>query len=99
MDNTQHRSVNIVLGTNLEVLHVTVGVSDGDADGFTGIRVRVFLDLGHEHTLANGGLQRLYIGLQCRDTGFQGTDALLQAGVVILLGAANQEQRHSNTCQ
>ena len=99
LDNTQHRSVNIVLGTNLEVLHVTVGVGDGDTDGFTGIRVRVFLDFGHEHALANGGLQRLHIGLQRRDTGFQGTDALLQAGVVILLGAANQEQRHSNTCQ
>ena len=53
LDHTQHGSIDIVLGTDLEVLHVTVGVGDGDTDGFTGIRVRVFLDFGHEHTLAS----------------------------------------------
>ena len=98
-DDAQHRTFKVGLGADLEILHVTRGIGHGDADGLAGHRIGQFLYLGHEDTISDGALQALDRTFQRSDTGFQGADPLLEGGIVILLGAADQEQRHCNTCQ
>ena len=99
LDHTQHGTFIVCLGSDFKVLYVTAGIGNGNADGLACVGVYILLNLGNEHTLANGRLESLDIGLKGSDTGIQAADELSEARIVVLLGAANQKQRHGNTCQ